>query len=450
MATEQDTVELAEKIEEALRGPNVEAAAEALAPVHPADRADLYERLDTELREAFLSLLSAEETAELIEYLEDEVVREVTERMPRATLARVLDRMSQDEAVDVLRSLPPSDTARVLSAMSTAQEVTPLLEHSDESAGGLMTRGYVALHPEMTAQEAITFLRLRKPLADEAYYLYVLDGRNRLQGVVNLRELLISSPETPIVDVMTSDAIVANPEMDQEEVARLIQRYRLRAIPVVDEERVLRGIVTADDAMEVAQEEATEDMYRMVGLLSDDSVLAPVMVSARRRIPWLAINLVAAFLAAAMVAAFEDTIAKAAALAVFMPVVAGQGGNSGIQSITIVVRALALGEIQGEDARRVLAKEVAIGVVKGLAFGVVIGGVAWAWQGEPAWGIVVGVALLLNMVVAGFLGAVIPLTMRALRLDPAIASGIFLTMATDVLGFLFLLGLGALLIDQLT
>ncbi|MEX0800705.1 MAG: magnesium transporter [Dehalococcoidia bacterium] len=450
MATEQETAELAERIEEALRGPDVNEAADALTSIHPADRADLYERLDSELQEAFLSLLSAEEMAELMEYLDDEVREEVTARMPRATLARVLDRMSNDEAVDVLRSLPAADAARVLSGMATAQEVTPLLGHDDESAGGLMTRGYVALHPEMTAQQAITFLRLRKPTADEAYYLYVLDVRNRLQGVVNLRELLVSDPDAPIVDVMTADAIAVEPETDREEVARLIQRYRLRALPVVDENRVLVGIITADDAMEVASEEATEDMYRMVGLLSDDSVYAPVLVSARRRVPWLAINLVAAFLAAAMVAAFEDTIAKAAALAVFMPVVAGQGGNSGIQSITIVVRALALGEIQGEDARRVLVKEVAIGLVKGLAFGTLIGLLAWGWQGEPAWGFVVGVALLLNMVMAGFLGAVIPLSMRALKLDPAIASGIFLTMATDALGFLFLLGLGALLIDQLT
>jgi len=191
-------------------------------------------------------------------------------------------------------------------------------------------------------------------------------------------------------------------------------------------------------------------MYRMVGLLSDDSVYAPVLVSARRRIPWLAINLLAAFAAAAMVAAFEDTIAKAAALAVFMPVVAGQGGNSGIQSITIVVRGLALGEIQPEDARWVLAKEGAIGLVKGIVFGLLIGVIAWAWQGQWAWGLVVGVALLLNMLMAGFLGAVIPLTLRALKLDPAIASGIFLTAFTDAMGFLFLLGLGTLLISQLS
>jgi magnesium transporter len=450
VATEQDTAELTERIEEVLRGPDIEKATEAIAPIHPADRADLYERLDPELREAFLALLSAEEVAELLDYLEDEVREMVVARMPRATLARVLDRTSNDVAVDVLRALPQAETARVLSAMSTASEIAPLLEHADESAGGLMTRGYVALHPEMTTQQAITFLRLRKPLADEAYYLYVLDAANRLQGVVNLRELLISEPDSPIVDVMTKDTISVEPGTDQEEVARLIQRYRLRALPVVDEERVLRGIVTADDAMEVASEEATEDMYRIVGLLSDDSVNAPILVSARRRLPWLAINLLAAFLAASMVAAFEDTIARAAALAVFMPVVAGQGGNAGIQSITIVVRALALGEIRPADARWVLAKEVAIGLVKGLAFGLLIGAVAWWWQGEPAWGLVVGLALLLNMLVAGFLGAVIPLGLRTLKLDPAIASGIFLTAFTDVLGFLFLLGLGTLLISHLT
>ncbi len=450
MTTEQDAAELAERVEEALRGDDVGRAAEAIASVHPADRADLYERLDPELREAFFSILSTEEMAELMEYLDEEVRGVVTARMPRVTLARVLDRTSNDVAVDVLRTLPPADTARVLSSMVTAQEITPLLEHADESAGGLMTRGYVALHPEMTVHDAITFLRLRKPLADEAYYLYVLDASNRLQGVVNLRELLISEADTPIVSVMTKDAITVAPETDQEEVARLVQHYRLRAVPVVDENRVLRGIITADDAMEVASEEATEDMYRMVGLLSDDSVYAPVMVSARRRIPWLAINLLTAFAAAAMVAAFEDTIAKAAALAVFMPVVAGQGGNSGIQSITIVVRGLALGEIQPEDARWVLAKEGAIGLVKGLAFGLLIGAIAWVWQGEPAWGLVVGMALLLNMLMAGFLGAVIPLTLRALKLDPAIASGIFLTAFTDVLGFLFLLGMGTLLISQLS
>jgi magnesium transporter len=450
MATEEDTTELTERIEGILRSPDIQKAAEAIASIHPADRADLYERLDPELREAFLSVLSSEELADLLEYLEEEVREKVVARMPRLSLARVLDKTSQDAAVDVLRTLGPAEMARVLSAMTTASEVTPLLEHADESAGGLMTRGYVALHPEMTAAQAITFLRLRKPVVEEAYYLYVLDAANRLLGVVNLRELLISDLDTPIVDVMTKDSITVTPNTDQEEVARLIQHYRLRALPVVDEGGALSGIVTADDAMEVASEEATEDMYRMVGLLSDDSVFAPVIVSARRRIPWLGINVITAFLAAAMVAAFEDTIAKAAALAVFMPVVAGLGGNSGVQSITVVVRGLALDEIKTEDAMRVLIKEGSIGLVKGVIIGLTIGFVAWVWQAEPWWGLVVGLALMLNMLVAGLLGAIIPLGLKSLRLDPAIASGIFLTAFTDVLGFLFLLGLGALLIDQLT
>ena len=449
MASEQDTAELTDRIEGILRGPDIEKATEAVASIHPADRADLYERLDPELREAFLSVLSSEAMGELLEYLEEEVRERVVERMPRVSLARVLDKTSQDTAVDVLRTLAPAEMARVLSAMTTASEITPLLEHADESAGGLMTRGYVALHPEMTTQQAITFLRLRKPVVEEAYYLYVLDAANRLLGVVNLRELLISDLDTPIVNVMTKDSITVEADTDQEEVARLIQHYRLRALPVVNEQGVLSGIVTADDAMEVASEEATEDMYRMVGLLSDDSVYAPVMVSARRRIPWLGINVIAVFLAAAIVAAFEDTIAKAAALAIFMPVVAGLGGNSGIQSITIVVRGMALGEIKTEDAMRVLMKEAVIGLVKGVIFGLTIGLVAWAWQAEPWWGLVVGLALMLNMLVAGLLGAVIPLGLRALRLDPAVASGIFLTAFTDVMGFLFLLGLGALLIDKL-
>jgi magnesium transporter len=450
MATEQETIELTERIEEALRGPDVNQAAEMLTSIHPADRADLYERLDSELQEAFLSLLSAEEMAELMEYLEDEVRESVTSRMPRLTLARVLDKSSHDVAVDVLRTLPPADTARVLSSMATAQEVTPLLGHADESAGGLMTLGYVALHPEMTVGQAMTFLRLRKPLADEAYYLYVLDAANRLQGVVNLRELIISDPETPIVEVMTRDAIAVEPETDQEEAARLIQKYRLRALPVVDEERVLRGIITADDAMEVASEEATEDMYRMAGLDVQESVFSPVSRALRRRVPWLLVNLMTAFLAALTVSAFEDTISKVAVLAAFMPIIAGHGGNTGTQATTLVVRGIALGEVRLQDASRIAAKEIAFGLVHGCLAGALTAGLALVLTGN-VWlaGVVFG-AMIGNIVVAGLAGGLIPLGLRAVKIDPALASAIWLTTFTDVMGFLLLLGMGTLLISQLT
>ncbi len=450
MATEQETATLANRLQDLLSGDNVAEAVELLASIHPADQADLYLRLDPEARVALLALLSAEGLAQLLGHLDEEVREEVVDRMPRAALASVLDRADNDVAVDILRLLPPSEAARVLSNMATAAEITPLLGHADESAGGLMTRGYVALHKEMTVAEAMTFLRLSRPLAEEAYYLYVLDALNRLQGVVNLRQLIVSDPQTRIEEVMTGDVITVSPDTDQEEAARLLRHYRLRALPVVDEGGLLRGIITADDLIDVITEEATEDMYRMAGLPADESVFAPVRVSAQRRIPWLTINLVTAFLAAGMVAIFEDTIAKAAALAVFMPVIAGQGGNAGTQSVTIVVRGIALGEVELRDARRILSKEIALGIIRGILFGLIVGLIAWAWKGNWGWGVVVGLAMLLNMLVAGLLGAVIPLTMRALRLDPAIASAIFLTTFTDVMGFLFLLGLGTLLIGQLT
>ena len=450
MTTEQESIAVTRKLEELLQGDDVQSAVEILDAMHPADQADLFYRLDESDREKVLALLSAEGIADLLEHLDEDLLKDVVHRMPRATLARVLDNTENDIAVDILRLLPPSEAVRTLSQMTTAPQVTPLLGHEDESAGGLMTRGYVTLHKDMTVGEAMAFLRATRPLAEEAYYLYVLDATNRLQGIVNLRQLIVSEPDSHIEDVMTRDIVSVRPDVDQEEVARLLQHYRLRAIPVVDELGLLHGIVTSDDVIDVITEEATEDMFRLAGLPGDDSIFAPVQVSARRRIPWLVANLLTAFLAGGMVAIFEGTIQKAAALAVFMPIIAGQGGNAGIQTITIVVRSMALGEIAPGDARRVLLKEISLGVIRGVLFGLIVGVLAWVWKGEWGWGVVVGSAMLLNMLVAGLLGTLIPLGLRAMKQDPAVAAGVFLTTFTDVLGFFFLLGLATVLIDQIT
>jgi magnesium transporter len=302
----------------------------------------------------------------------------------------------------------------------------------------------------MTVAEAMNFLRSSKPLAEEAYYLYVLDANDHLEGTVSLRQLVVSKQDTRLEEIMTREVISVSPDADQEEAARELQHYRLRAIPVVDADGILRGIITSDDVIDVIQEEATEDMFQIVGLPGDESIYAPVLVSARRRIPWLMLNLATAFLAAGMVAIFEGTIEQAAALAIFMPIVAGQGGNAGIQTITMVVRSLALGEIEPGDATTILVKELILGLIRGLIFGLIVGVIAWVLQENWTWGLVVGLAMLLNMIVAGLLGAMIPLGMKSARLDPAIASGVFLTTFTDVLGFFFLLGLGTIFIDQLT
>ncbi len=450
MTTEQDiTTDLA-RLQELLRGDDVQPAIDLLGGMHPADQADVFEVLDEADQPKMLALLSGEGIAHLLSHLEDEQRRSVVDEMPRATLARVLDASEHDVAVDILRTIPPAEAVMTLSQMSTAAEVTPLLAHADESAGGLMTPGYIAVHRDMTAAEAIDFLRASKPAAEEAYYLYVLDAANHLQGVVNLRQLIVSDPETRLEDVMETEPIAVAAKTDQEEAANLMQHYRLRSLPVVDEEGVLRGVITGDDIIDVIQEEATEDMYYMAGLPGDDSLHASLQVSARKRIPWLLVNLVTSFMAGGIIALFEGTIEKAAALAVFMPIIAAQSGNAGIQTVTIVVRGIALREMEADDAWRALRKEMVLGVIRGVLFGVFVGGAAYLWQGEWAWGAVVGGAMLLNMVVAGLLGTLIPMTLRAMKLDPAIASGILLTSITDILGFLMLLGFGALAISELT
>lgn len=440
---------LAQEIESRVQAGDTTSALEALAAAHPAEQAQVFLLLPPNLRTALQALLSSEQMARLLAHLDEKSRAAVVDEMPRAALARVLDNMDNDVAADVLHRLPPAEAARVLSLMVRAPEVTPLLIHADTTAGGLMTRGFVAIHPEMTASDAINYLRLRKPDAEEAYYLYVLDQSNRLEGVLSLRHLIVADPNTPVKEIMDRQVLTVGPDTDQEECARLIQRYRLRALPVVDAEGRLLGVTTMDDLMYVAQEEATEDMYHMAGMPGGEKALSPIPQAIQRRLPWLAINLVTAFLAAFVVSRFESTISQATALAVFMPVIAGQGGNAGIQTITIIVRGLALGEVDLKDARRVLLKEVIVSIMNGLAIGLVVGVLAWAWRGNATLGLVVFLAMTGNLAVAGLFGVLVPMTLRFLRLDPALASGVLLTTSTDVMGFLFLLGLASLLISRL-
>jgi len=447
---EPEDVDPADRIEELLSGDNVEGAAELLADMHPADQADLYDRLDDAERETMLALLSTEARAQLLEHLDEETLEEIAQRLPRVELPRVLDLTKNDIAADALRMLPPAEAALALAQMKTASEVTPLLIHPDESAGGLMTRGFVALHKDMTVGEAMTLLRARKPLAEEAYYLYVLDARNRLEGVVNLRQLIVAERDVRIEDVMTRDVVSVRPDTDQEEAAHLLQHYRLRALPVVDESGVLSGIITADDIIDVIQEEATEDMYRMAGVGVKEWAFSPLRESVIRRVPWLSFNMAWAFAGAAVISLFEGTIQKVAALAIFMPMIAGQAGNAGIQTATIMVRSMALGEVKVSDIARVLAKELTLGAIKGAIFGSVLGLIAWVWKGNEVLGLVAGVALFCNMLVAATAGVLIPMTLRRLGFDPATIAGVFDTMLTDLMGFLIYLGLATLLVDQLT
>jgi magnesium transporter len=292
----------------------------------------------------------------------------------------------------------------------------------------------------MTVGEAITEIQSNRDV-EMVFYLYVVDERRHLVGVVSLRRLLLVAPDTPLKRIMTADLISARVDMDQEEVARQVAAYNLLAIPVVDAENKLVGIITVDDVIDVIKDEATEDIYRLAGVAGDERAFTPAAESLRKRLPWLGINLVTAFLAASIVALFEGTIGLFPALAVFMPIVAGMGGNAGTQTLTVIVRGIALGELTWSNSRKALLKEALVGMGNGVVLGVVAAVVVWAWRGNPTLGLLLGLAMVINMFVAATAGTLVPLGLRAANVDPALASSVFITTMTDMFGFFSFLGL---------
>jgi magnesium transporter len=279
---------------------------------------------------------------------------------------------------------------------------------------------------------------------DHISYLYVTDSAGKLAGIVSLRDLVFRHPNRRIRDLMNPDVKCLSVNDDQEKIAQLFEHYHYLALPVVEQDRRLVGIVSAREVMGIIQHEATEDMQLMVGLSGEERAFTPWQTSITRRLPWLCVNLLTAFVAGAVVQIFEGTIARWTALAVFLPIVAGQGGNAGAQTLTVIVREMALGEMSKGDGRRALLKEAILGLCNGLAIGVLVGVAGYFWKGSAALGLIVGLAMLLNMVAAALSGVAVPYTLRAFKIDPALASSIFVTTVTDVAGFFFFLGLAAL------
>jgi magnesium transporter len=303
-----------------------------------------------------------------------------------------------------------------------------------------MNPNVFALNEDITVGEAITEIQSARDV-EMVFYLYVVDERRHLVGVVSLRRLLLVSPETPLKRIMTADLISARADVDQEEVARQVAAYNLLAIPVVDAENKLVGIITVDDVIDVIKDEATEDIYRLAGVAGDERAFTPARESLRKRLPWLGINLLTAFLAAAVVGLFEGTIDLFPVLAVFMPIVAGMGGNAGTQTLTVIVRGIALGELTWSNSRKALLKEVVVGLGNGVVLGATAAAVVWMVRGNPTLGLVLGMAMIINMFVAAAAGTLVPLGLRAANVDPALASSVFITTMTDMFGFFSFLGL---------
>jgi len=449
MSDEVTALELVDDARQLIEAGEWQKAVALTASLHPIDLAELVLRLDEDERRQLLEHLPNDIVGQLLSQVEDEDLDTLIKAVGLERLPMVLAEVEDDVAADVIQRLDPEDQLTVLAQLDR-EEVRELLRYEESSVGGIMSRGFIALNEGITVQQAIDYLRVLRPPADRVYYLYVVDDERRLVGTVSIRDLLVSPPRTRLAEIAQRDVHAVTTDTDQEEAARILERYDLLALPVVDEEGHLEGVITVDDVIDVLQEEATEDMYRLAGLSEEESIMAPLARALRRRLPWLLVNLATAFASAFTVAAFQDTIDRAALLAAFMPIIAGHAGNTGTQAVTLVVRGLAVGEVRLQDAFQIVRRELIFGVIHGALAGAVTAILAFALSFNPWLAVVVWAALAGNVVIAGMAGVLIPLGIRRLGFDPAVASAIWLTTFTDVVGFVMLLGLGTILLDRLS
>jgi magnesium transporter len=416
---------------------------------HPADLAQIFGELPDRDRVAAFAVLVERNSRLAMETLSElgpEAGATLLAGRSAEEIAKLVQLIPSDDAAAIIDHLPEELSAAVLELMGRKEsvEVENLLEYAEQTAGRIMNPNVFALAEDMTVAEAIAALQQSSRDVEMVFYLYIVDGRRHLVGVISLRRLLLVSPETPLKRIMTSDPISARVDMDQEEVARLVASYNLLAIPVVEEGNKLVGIITVDDVIDVIKDEATEDMFRLAGVSSDEHVFTPAGESLRRRMPWLVVNLATAFLAAAVVGLFRNTISTWVALAVFMPIVAGMGGNAATQTLAVIVRGIALGELTWSNSRKALVKEILVGIGNGVATGFIAAIVAWAMYRDPTVGVLLAIAMVINLFVAGTVGTLVPLGLKALKFDPALVSTVFITTFTDVCGFASFLGLATL------
>jgi magnesium transporter len=442
-----ETGPLIESVKQLLGEGRDERLADLLEDAHPADVSRVIRELPREDQIRLFRLLAPQRAGEVLAELDDPTLRELVGALPEVEVSRVLDRMPPEHVVDVVEELPRAQAEEILELMEEekAEEVQELLEYKEGTAGRLMSPEFVAVLEDATVAQAIEHIRKAAP-GEGDFYLYVVDDHDHLVGVVPLHRLLAAEAATPISAIRTEDVESVRVDTDQEEVARVVQHYNLIQIPVVDVNRRLLGTIGVDDVIDVIREEATEDIQRLGGVAGDETVLdSPRAVFPKRNI-WRMINLGTAVLAASVIGLFESSIQTLATLAVFMPIVASMGGIATTQTATVVVRGIALGDMTGSVLRRVLYKELWLGLATGAVNGLVIAAIAYLWKGQLLLSLILAVALVANMIVAAVVGTLIPIALKTSRVDPAIASSVIITTFTDVFGFFSFLGLATLLI----
>lgn len=426
--------------------------ARALDRLRAADTAELFAHLSPgETRKLVGILLKARRAAAILVELPDEYLRVVLEILDDQTVATLLTRLAPDDAVLFIHRLPEARTPALIALVPEREraEIERILTYPEGSAGSVMTTRFLALPATARASEAIAEIRAQGEQSDQVTYVHVVDEGQHLVGILPLHRLITAEPDTLASEIMIKDPACVQGLADQEEAATLVSRYGLLSLPVVDEQHRMIGLITIDDIIDVINEEATEDMYRMAGLDEEDRVFSTTRQSLRRRLPWNVLNLCTAFIAASVVGFFEHTIGEAVVLATFMPIVAGMGGNTGVQTLTVVTRGIALGELQFSSGLRAVLKELGVGLTIGLVMGTITALIALAWKGSAVLGLVLVLAMVCNMTIAALMGAAIPLFLKAMKKDPALGGGIMLTAFTDTFGFLSFLGLATLFLSYL-
>lgn len=414
--------------------------------LHEADVGELIEALEPDLRPGLVELLGSDFHFAALTEVDESVRLQILEGLPTQTIVDGLRELDSDDAVYILEDLEDEDRKKILDRLPLPDRAALVraLDFPEEAIGRLMQTDFVAVPPFWTVGRAIDYLTELGEDGPETFYeIFVIDPVFRLEGTVSLDKLLRSSRTSQLKTVLNDDVRSFEALEDREDVARQFQRYNLVSAPVVDPENRLVGVVTIDDIVDVIQQEADEDLKALGGVFGDEELSDTVRETARSRFPWLAINLCTAFITATIIGLFSDTIERMVALAALMPIVASMGGNAGTQTMTVTVRALTHRELGRRRIRWIVSREMLVALVNGIALSIILGGVAAAWYRNPELGVVIGTALIINMVVAGLFGALIPITVHRLKFDPAVASGVFLTTATDTVGFFAFLGIAA-------
>lgn len=437
---------------EFLMNSSVAEISEHIEDIHPADVLDVIEKVEEDKLYILLSKLPHWMVAEVIGEAEEEEQMKLLSLFSELNQGKILNEMSSDDLADLLGTITPIEANKFIEKLTSKEDrddVKELLTYDPETAGGLMATEFISIMDNKTVQDTFTYLQDAAPDAESVYYLYVLDEKEVLKGVLSLRDLVTATFETKIKDIMSENVISIPANMDQEEVANKFEKYGFMNMPVVDEQGVMLGVITVDDIIDVLREEDTEDIHRLAGIDEGENVAGGTIASIKSRLPWLCVNLLTAILASSVVSLFEDTISKVVVLATFMPIVAGMGGNAGTQTLTLVVRGIALGQLTYENSKKVLFKEIRVGMINGASIGCGVALLAWLWSGNPILGLVIGCAMLLNMTAATLAGFLVPMTLKKLKIDPALASSVFVTTVTDICGFFFFLGLATVFIEFL-